>query len=48
MAGIRSTLHGWHGQQIHGHLDLDRQKELARALIQEKYTEEKLAGILLL
>lgn len=48
MAVIRSTLYDWYGQQIDGHLDLDRQKELARALIQEKYTEEKLAGILLL
>lgn len=45
---IRAMLQAWHGQTIAEQLDLDQQKDLALALLQEEHSEEKLAGILFL
>ena len=48
MPVIRSVLHDWHEEYVADHLDAEGQLELALALFQEAYTEEKLAGTLFL
>jgi 3-methyladenine DNA glycosylase AlkD len=48
MAAIRSIVHQWHEDHVGGDLDLNRQLDLALALFEGEYTEEKLAGTLFL
>ena len=48
MPVIRSVLHQWHKEFVENNLTVERQMELALALFYEKYTEDKLAGILFL
>lgn len=48
MAGIRAALHDWINAEGLADQPTDRQKDLAFALLQETYTEDKLAGILYL
>lgn len=48
MAGIRSAVHQWHEANVSDILTLDQQSDLARALVLERHTEEKLAGMLML
>ncbi|HSG32478.1 MAG TPA: DNA alkylation repair protein [Thermodesulfobacteriota bacterium] len=44
MPVVRKELHKWHKDYIDGEMDLDQQLDLAFALIEEKYTEDKIAG----
>jgi len=48
MAQIRLELHQWYADNIQGNIDDSEQIELALSLIREKYSEDKLAGILFL
>ena len=48
MADIRSVTHRWHREQVAYELDGDEQLELALELLNRAYSEEKLAGILVL
>ena len=48
MAVIRSELHKWHTERIAGSLDADQQVDLALALFDEAFSEDKLAGTLFL
>lgn len=48
MAEIRSFIHDWHEKVLHHELDDNQQVELALHLIFCTYTEQKLAGTLLL
>jgi len=45
---IRDVLHQWHKEKIEGRLNSLEQVDLALALFEEEYTEEKLAGTLFL
>jgi 3-methyladenine DNA glycosylase AlkD len=44
MATIRAIVHRWHKESVAGTLDKEQQVELALALFECQYTEEKLAG----
>jgi 3-methyladenine DNA glycosylase AlkD len=46
MPVIRRELHHWHKEFIQGSIELEDQVHLAIELIEQPYTEEKLAGIL--
>lgn len=48
MADIRTIVHQWHQDQVAGRFDAAQQVELALDLFEGQYTEEKLAGTLLL
>jgi 3-methyladenine DNA glycosylase AlkD len=48
MAAIRTSVHRWYRAEIRDRLELDEQADLALALVREAYTEEKLAGMLLI
>jgi 3-methyladenine DNA glycosylase AlkD len=48
MSLVRSELQQWHHEHIEGRLALPEQQELALALFEGTYTEEKLAGTLYL
>lgn len=48
MALVRAEVHQWHQEQIEGKLGLPEQLDLALALFEGTYTEEKLAGTLFL
>jgi 3-methyladenine DNA glycosylase AlkD len=48
MADIRAIIHQWYENEIANNLASDQQMDLALSLIEGKYTEEKLAGILFL
>ena len=48
MSLVRSELHQWHHEHVEGRLALPEQRELALALFEGTYTEEKLAGTLYL
>jgi 3-methyladenine DNA glycosylase AlkD len=48
MAQIRSVMHQWYQDTITRELDLEAQFDLALALFQGEYSEEKLAGTLFL
>jgi hypothetical protein len=48
MADIRTIVHQWHQDQVAGRFDPAQQMELALDLLKGQYTEEKLAGPLLL
>jgi 3-methyladenine DNA glycosylase AlkD len=45
---IRSLLHQWHRHSVKNRLDTEQQIVLALELIRQKYTEDKLAGIIFL
>ncbi len=44
MATIRTVVHEWHKENVAGKLELPQQVDLALALFEREYTEEKLAG----
>jgi 3-methyladenine DNA glycosylase AlkD len=48
MADVRSSMHAWHQESVAGTLDQEGQVDLALALFDGEYTEEKLAGTLFL
>ncbi len=48
MPVIRTVLHQWHKENVEGILEYPDQLDLALALFDEEYTEEKLAGTLFL
>jgi 3-methyladenine DNA glycosylase AlkD len=48
MATIRSIVQEWHKESLAGTLDKEQQLDLALALFEGEYTEEKLAGTLFL
>jgi 3-methyladenine DNA glycosylase AlkD len=49
MGDVRSAVHAWFAEERLGdHLSVGRQKDLALMLLQEGYTEDKLAGVLFL
>ncbi len=48
MAAIRSCVHQWYNDQVSGELEVDEQLELALQLLRRSYSEEKLAGTLML
>ncbi len=48
MLMVRKCLHEWHKKNIEGVLELEQQLDLAFALLQEEYTEDKLAGTMML
>lgn len=48
MSLVRTELHQWHQEQVDGRFALARQVDLALALIEGTYTEDKLAGTLFL
>lgn len=48
MADIRTIVYQWYKEYIVGNLYLEQQVDLALALFEGKYTEEKLAGIIFL
>jgi 3-methyladenine DNA glycosylase AlkD len=48
MAAIREIVHDWHRTSVSGTLDPEQQVQLALALFEGRYTEEKLAGTLFL
>lgn len=48
MPVIRAALHSWYDQHISAALDIDQQMDLALAFFAERYSEDKLAGILFL
>ena len=48
MADIRTMVHQWHQDQVAGSFDADQQLQLALALFEGQYTEDKLAGTLFL
>ncbi len=49
MADIRKAVHAWYREERLGdHLSVGQQKELALMLLEENYSEDKLAGILFL
>ena len=49
MRDVRTALHAWfEEEQLGEHLPIERQKDLALMLLEEDYTEDKLAGVLLL
>ena len=45
---IRKLVHNWHKEQVEGELNYPQQVDLALALFDGEYTEEKLAGTLFL
>jgi 3-methyladenine DNA glycosylase AlkD len=48
MARVRSTVHRWYQESVAGTRSTEQQVDLALALFEGKYTEEKLAGTLFL
>jgi 3-methyladenine DNA glycosylase AlkD len=48
MPVIRRILHQWHREHVHGRFELQDQVNLALALFEGDYTEDKLAGTLFL
>ena len=49
MGEIRTAVHTWYEQERLGeHLSVGQQKDLALMLLEENYTEDKLAGVLFL
>jgi 3-methyladenine DNA glycosylase AlkD len=49
MADIREAVHAWFGEErLREHLSAGQQKDLALLLLEEDYTEDKLAGVLFL
>ena len=49
MADVRKAVHAWFREERLGeHLSVEQQKDLALRLLEEDYTEEKLAGVLFL
>ena len=48
MPKIRSILHQWYGQEVEKKFQLEEQVDLAVALVERVYTEEKLAGTVFL
>ena len=49
MGDVRQSVHAWFGEERLGeHLSAGQQKDLALLLLEEDYTEDKLAGILFL
>jgi 3-methyladenine DNA glycosylase AlkD len=49
MGDVRTAVHAWFkAEQLAEHLTVGQQKDLALMLLEENYTEDKLAGVLLL
>jgi len=48
MPNIRTVVHRWHKENVEGRIDFPEQIDLALALFEGEYTEEKLAGTLFL